>query len=359
MVNLQNLELAPERLLYEAVQPGIGPPKSAFLVGGNGGFTNVRKLPQLLWEKAGVVVVEHFTRAAFGRSVHAELAIVLVDQCSHEMSGWARTIADQVVYAPATWSKVYTGLTRVLPGLTQGNMYRPPARHSSEAGSASPAAEAAPASIIRHVVGEETISMTKTAPNAEGARVPGIPMSVQDGMAWEGLDNAELVLWLADYCDYHEITHRELADRVGKSAGWVHRAVAVGRRANDELLAAMRPGALPGHGALISPRKAYSILTACKDNDSEIHAAISGVITRAKRALAIANKEASNNMPTTRQTAVAPPGALPPELTDLLKKVDGVMKKLRVETLTMRREDEGGLKVSVVQMRPVELNITL
>jgi hypothetical protein len=83
----------------------------AVLMGGNPTYGNVQKLPNALWRHYGIAIVEHRvkpgSRPGARGDGHLGLAIVLVDQTSHNLSEAARGTLDEggkIVYCPSTWT---------------------------------------------------------------------------------------------------------------------------------------------------------------------------------------------------------------------------------------------------------------
>ncbi len=114
----RQVELHPDRAGWRSPQDGPQRPEgvpsrplTAVLVGGRAQYTNVSKLPALLWEHYGVAVVKHATAAKhLAVDDQFDVAVCLVDQTSHELMAEASKLATYKVRTASSWSRVASAL---------------------------------------------------------------------------------------------------------------------------------------------------------------------------------------------------------------------------------------------------------
>lgn len=90
-------------------------PLTAFIVGGNGGFSNIKKLPRLLWDEFAIAVVDHVNMSRRAPIAHAkpDLVIVLCDQTSHELARWGRLAGRLFISVPSSWGRISQAIGKV------------------------------------------------------------------------------------------------------------------------------------------------------------------------------------------------------------------------------------------------------
>ena len=103
----KSMKLVDDRQNYVSAN-GKCPP-TAVIVGGRAGYTNVKKLPDLLWENYGIAVIDHIVdNPRFDRMY--DWAIFLVDLLDHGTFDSTKHMAAQSVYVPSSWSKLSLSL---------------------------------------------------------------------------------------------------------------------------------------------------------------------------------------------------------------------------------------------------------
>lgn len=346
-----SLKLHPERTNWRASgDPG---PVRAYLVGGSPNYTNVNKLPELLWQEFGVVVVRHIQDDA-QLTDPVDLAIILNDMCDRNLARRAKDNADCVVSERASWSRLSKAMDRAgFKRLSGPTFFRPGPGPLDTSSLAYPQAQRL--GMSKEVQDAEKKENTMLDPVVKRKEEPVGSKNdndndkpyAPDGLEWEGLDEVELMKWLKKVYDYEGIPQAALAKSLGRSPVWVACRLIVLRDGSELLIRSLRPD-FTEEGALLTPRGAYRIIRLSSSQEEQNQMVMDRL---KKKDLTIARqpdeKEAQVGQASTKsdQAENAPEERAPDtsgdEIKALLKRLADVLTRENVKELHLSKSDEG------------------
>jgi hypothetical protein len=281
-------------------------PLSAFLVGGLPNYNNVAKLPDLLWNECGIAVIQHISKRANGTMAEPDLAIVLTDQCSHELSRWAEAKAGRAVRSASTWSRLSSTLQSLGLELRPGALYHKP--------KASP----------------PIVAKTVSAPPKPKK---GTLTLLEEAMRSRNrLAEVELLNLLVE--ENPELSKGEIGQLVGRGRPWVSARIQVAKRWTPEIRKAVAEGRF-------GIDRAYDLVRAATQETLKDFDKKSKASRKAKKAPPPPKKKAAKPVET---TVTAQEGLmLSDEIKELLKQLKERVVHTNLTTLDVRiSHDKGG-----------------